>query len=538
MPKPSRHKCDGVSSGSRSLLRRFLRDDRGIAALYIGLSSTLLFGATALAFDVGRVMSLQSELQAAADAAALAGAAELDRQSNAITRAKAAAGCPGSGVSGAFGTNNQTFATDGNGTAVSVVFCVFFSTLTTPDGALLPPNTSAQGGSATTADNAAAFIKVVVQQRSMANALITLVGGPQMASTTATATAGFSTITCKPMQLMICNPNEVAGNPFNPSPGQELFMSYSGGQAQAPGNWGLMDAPPVVSAAAQACGVTPGGNGAPVIEAYLGNAKPIGCFTTDQLITRPGKPTPVAPALNALLDMYDGSGGDPLSSTGPKATCYPPAPNVVKGYYNTTGSGCPNSGPVSNATAFPFPQDTAFTSGGLQGNGNWDITTYWANNHGGAAPTDIQSVATTYAAAQGLPSPGSPIAVTGNPYGASIPSRYATYLYELAKPAMDVANTPTGHLENGAPACYKSPNDPNITPARRLLDIGVVNCNQQAVGGRSSITPGSMLQAFMILPADGGGSNPATPGIYLEMVKKVQADSGDGLLHTVVQLYR
>jgi Flp pilus assembly protein TadG len=536
MPKPSQHKRESMS-GSRGFLRRFLRDERGIAALYIGLSSVLLLGATALAFDLARVMSLQTELQSAADAAALAGAAELDRQTGAISRAKAAAGCPNGNatVQGAFGTNSQTFANDGNGTSVTVVFCVFFSSLTTPDGALLPPNTSAQGGSSTTTDNNAAFIKVVVQQRSLANAFITVVGGQQMASTIAAATAGQFTITCKPLQLMICNPNEPAG--FNPKPGQELFMSYAGGQFQAPGNWGLMDAPPVVSAASQACGVVPGGNGSPVIEAYLGSTAPIGCFSTDLLVTRPGKPTPVAPALNALLDMYDGLGGDPLSSTGPKAACYPPAPNVVKGYYNTAGSGCPNTGPVNNGTAMAFPQDSN-EPGTLQGNGNWDITTYWTNNHGGAAPADIQSVATTYANANGLPAPGPQLPVTGNTYGATIPSRYATYLYEIAKPAIDVANTPTGHMENGAPACYKTPTDPNITPARRLLNVGIVNCTQQGVGGRSAITPGSMLQAFMILPADGGGSNPANPGIYLEVVKQVQADTGDGILHTVVQLYR
>ena len=528
-------------------MRKFWADCRGMTALYIGLSAPLLFGLTALAFDLGRVMSLQSELQSAADAAALAGAAELDRQANAINRAKAAAGCPGSGVSGAFGTNSQSFATDGNGTGVSVVFCVFFSTLNAP-GALLPPNTSAQGGSATTSDNAANFIKVVVQQRSIANAFITLVGGPQIASTTATATAGFQLITCKPMQLMICNPNETAGLPFTPTPGQELFMPYSGGTASAPGNWGLLDPPPVVSSAAAACGVTGGGNGSPVIEAYLGSGAPIGCFATDTVVTRPGKPTPVAPALNALLDIYGDTSGnsqlDPLNSTN---SCFPPAKNVVKGYYNAAGTGCPNSGPVSNATAMPFPQDSAFTGGGVQGNGNWDITTYWANNHGGSlpipptvnSPNDIQSVATAYASANGLPSPGSPIPVTGNPAGSTIPSRYAVYLYEIAAPDMDVANTPTGHLENGAPACYSNPSDPNITAGRRLLDLGVVNCIQQGATGRSTVAPSNLVQAFMILPADGGGNNPApNTGIYLEVVKNVQVNSADGILHTVVQLYR
>jgi hypothetical protein len=384
---------------------------------------------------------------------------------------------------------------------------VFFSTLTTPDGALLPPNTSAQGGSSTTSDNAAAFIKVVVQQRSMANALITLVGGPKIASTTATATAGFQQISCKPMQLMICNPNEVSGKPFNPQPGQELVMPYSGGQSQAPGNWGLMDAPATVSAAAQACGVTPGGNGSPVIEAYLASAAPIGCFSTSQLITRPGKPTPVAPALDALFDWYHVPGNKVPSNS----SCFPPAPDVVKGM---DGAACSPS-PATPPAAYGFPDDSAFT--GILGNGNWDLNTYWANNHGGAPPAAL----TTFA--QGL----SPSGITP----AGIPSRYATYLYEINNTLVPKAGTPAGHLENGAPACYFKPSDPNITASRRLIDIGLVNCNQQGVGGRSAITPYGMLQTFMTRPTDGTGIN-------FEVVKTVTANSGDGVLHTIVQLYR
>ena len=493
----------------------FWQDARGMTALYIGLAAPLLFGLTALAIDLGRVMSLQSELQSAADAAALAGAAELDRQTNAITRAEAAAGCPESGVSGAFGTNSQTFATDGDGTGVSVVSCTFFSTLNAA-GPLLPPNGSAQGGSATTRDNAANFIKVVVQVRTVANAFITLVGGPQAASTTATATAGFTQITCKPMQLMICNPAEGTTSSFSPQPGQELFMPYSGGTASAPGNWGLMDAPPTVSAAAQSCGVTPGGNSAPVIEAYLGQAQPIGCFATDLLVTRPGKPTPVAPALNVLLDYYNGAGVSRADS------CFPPALNVTKGMDGPACSPNPDAPPAAEA----FPQDSTFTFSGALGNGNWDINNYWAYNHtssaGCTSPTCYPSALTTFA--QNM----SPSGMTP----AGIPSRYATYLYEINQNMIPTAGTPSAsHKENGAPACYFNLADPNITASRRLVDIGLVNCNQQRVGGRSTITPYGVLQVFMIRPTDSNG-------LYFVVVKQVQAGSGDGILNNVVQLYR
>ncbi len=64
------------------------RDDRGAAAIITGLSIVLLFGMVALVVDVGELYQTRSELQNAADAAALAAAEHIDNPSQAVAAAQ------------------------------------------------------------------------------------------------------------------------------------------------------------------------------------------------------------------------------------------------------------------------------------------------------------------------------------------------------------------------------------------------------------------------------------------------------------------
>ena len=77
-------------ASSRGMLRRLLRDRRGVVAVYTAILAPVLIGFAALSVDISRYMTLNTELQSAADAAALAGAAELDGRADAIERAKLA----------------------------------------------------------------------------------------------------------------------------------------------------------------------------------------------------------------------------------------------------------------------------------------------------------------------------------------------------------------------------------------------------------------------------------------------------------------
>ncbi len=60
-------------------LRSLARHVRGTVAVYVAICAPVLLGIGALTLDLGRLMSVNTHLQSAADAAAMAGAASLDR---------------------------------------------------------------------------------------------------------------------------------------------------------------------------------------------------------------------------------------------------------------------------------------------------------------------------------------------------------------------------------------------------------------------------------------------------------------------------
>lgn len=69
-----------------------IKDESGQALVIVALSVVVLFGATAMSVDLGMAYNAKAELQAAADAAALAGAQELPNATEAIKAAKSYAG--------------------------------------------------------------------------------------------------------------------------------------------------------------------------------------------------------------------------------------------------------------------------------------------------------------------------------------------------------------------------------------------------------------------------------------------------------------
>src|SRR3954451_18195408 len=71
--------------------RRLFRNNSGAVAPVVALSLVGLIAAGGVAFDYARLASLDTELQDAADQAALAAATQLDGKPDAATRASAAA---------------------------------------------------------------------------------------------------------------------------------------------------------------------------------------------------------------------------------------------------------------------------------------------------------------------------------------------------------------------------------------------------------------------------------------------------------------
>src|SRR5437016_1216859 len=100
----------------RSLTESFLRDDDGNALVFVAIMLPVLVGFALLAIDMSRANSLHNDMQSGADAFALAAAAELDGNSDAITRANNAIANlltdPAKG-------NKTKFSTSGNHTLVA-----------------------------------------------------------------------------------------------------------------------------------------------------------------------------------------------------------------------------------------------------------------------------------------------------------------------------------------------------------------------------------------------------------------------------------
>ncbi len=75
----------------KSLLRNLWTSKSGAVLIYVAFGLPMLLGAMALSVDLGRVFILNTELKDFSDAAALAGAAELDGRVGARVASEAAA---------------------------------------------------------------------------------------------------------------------------------------------------------------------------------------------------------------------------------------------------------------------------------------------------------------------------------------------------------------------------------------------------------------------------------------------------------------
>ncbi len=226
-------------------LRSLVQDVRGAVAVYVAIVAPILLGIGALTIDLGRLMTINTQLQSAADAAALSGSRELDRFSGARDNARATA-------AGAV-ANLQTFAAGGADVSIDTTNCAdppvapcirFLKSLPASDG---DPITAANLAAT---DAEARFIEVHVAARTVTNVLITLVGGPAISSTSATAVAGNDPVICNIPSMFLCNPTEDPDNTnlensvdYAALGGRQMELFHQGqggGGFLTPGNFGLL----------------------------------------------------------------------------------------------------------------------------------------------------------------------------------------------------------------------------------------------------------------------------------------------------------
>jgi hypothetical protein len=454
------------------LLRNFVGDDRGQAMVFVAILIPALVGFSLLTVDMSRVNNLHSDLQNAADAFALAGAAELDGTSDAITRADRA-------ITNLVANESRLSTAGPHTLVIGDIDHIYLDDLPDDSVALDENGWDPDGNDySTTNPLLARFVMITVDPTGFATIFpASMLGSTDSFNVGATAVAGFKRSVCDATPMFICNPFEAAGTSIQDAfaAGQTYsreFRALKTSSAPGPGNFGLLQTTvPLREAFAK-------GNGGQCYEQYA--------VTTKTGVTLGH----VNSGLNVRFDIYSGS----LSSF--KAdSAYRPAVNVRKGADKT--SNCNNLKLAADGSAMGFPTGTSglyySDQSGVSGDG-WDRNGYWSINHGVATMPMI-------------PSASNPVA-TNRP-----PSRYDIYRYEIANPSL-VSDHAGGknNGETGVPACYNTASvtltDPAGTPSpgvdRRIIVAAVVNCQANAtkIAGQTELQPDGYISIFLTNPIE------------------------------------
>lgn len=492
----------------RSFLpRRFRRDDRGQVLLHFAIIVPVLLAVIGIALEGGSFMHLNSDLQELADASALAGAKELDGAADALTRATDAATNL---------LNNDPKWSNIAQSGVQITAPVFFSQIT-------PSQVT------TTDPKQARFIRVTTINRGVSTSFPRAVNANNDNFTAATATAQVSYQTCKPLQSFMCNPWE--GEQTYRGGAKNFLSKVPIGTMihlldwkTAPGNWGLID--------------PPGVNQNPHNQSpFWAQQSAGGCITGSTGSPRPGNVSKFAvDGMNVRFNSPVGSGDESVS-----------APIVINGYKvkgnnysckqygstddswtQTTGQ---NQGAAPNGTgsqtginfkqanqdanaasyrsycnanpvigSCPLPRDRNLSSTNIIGNGPHidDLRAYWTNHHPGTLPDGVTT-------------------------------RWQIYQLEVAGAGDAGVWKSTG--EPHAPTCS---NATAGTAERRLINVGIVDCNYWSINGNSDPLPAKLLvgKFFMTESALNDGS------IYAELVDIHEANDEGGAQFQLIQLVR
>ena len=491
----------------RALAKRLLSDQSGAIAAVYALALPMLIMAGGVAFDYARLAAMDTELQNAADQAALAAASQLDGSGTAITRATSAA--QGMVV------NKTLFANDGNasGTTVTVLALVFYDFY----------DAANDTGTTTSDPTKAKYVKVTVDDRVAKYALTPIMGAISSGKINASAVAGLGGSICKVPPLMMCNPG-TAAYPSTADIGKGLLLQYGGGDAYTPGNYGYLDFGPGASELKEALGA---------------NDDIANCIVADTLKTEPGNKASVPESLNVRFDMFQngltnvcapGTGKcspamntrkdvlhleEVITSTKKNKTSDHPVSSCT---WANGGSDwilppvqyAPNSAGISvTPTNMGLPRDICHAKAlngtcvnKRFGDGNWDEALYFAVNHAGLDGGATNLSLATSAAGKTL---------------SNTLTRYDVYRWELSKPALSsrIAQHAYTSETQGQSVVEKTTNycsysQPQIATGvaatstqrdRRILTAAVVDCASGEVRGSTNIRVQSWIDLFLVEPS-------------------------------------
>lgn len=530
-----------------------LRDESGAIAPTFALSLFALVAAGGIGFDYARLAAMDSELQNAADQAALAAVGQLDGQPGACSRA--------SGAAVGLVANRTLLANEVGGNRNIVVTA---ETACDATGRIR----FWQNSTKTTAANSdanARFVEVQVNARTARYALTPIVGAMSSGAIDATAFAGLGSAICKVPPVMICNPGESGGNlTFDASTyigkGIRLVSVGGGNGSWAPGNFGYLNS-------------GGGSNGAPGLREALGWSSPPGdCIGQTGVNTKPGASVSVTDALNTRFDIYDSNVSCPTGGACPASINS--RKDVARAGNANGGNSCRlhNQGwqevaaagrylPSSATAALPVgttplalghPRDmchsvTSGTSGYCTtpvGDGLWDRDAYFRANY--VRTNGTRWTASEWRANTGL---STSVATTASNYA----SRYNVYAWEIANrgstvdgvtvlaPRITSGAGPNALRSYGLPVCsptagYGAGTVPAATTVdRRRISIAVINCTANSVNGNSTNVPVlKWIEMFLVEPSIARDRTNAGD-VYAEVIGETTAGGAGATAGQVVR---
>ena len=501
----------------RSILgfaRTLWNDTDGIILPYVTVLLVVIVGVSVLALDGSRYVGLQTQLQQGADALALAGAAQLDGTTNAITNA-----C--SVINSGVVTNGTRFGS-GSDPNVQVSTIKFIASLPASDSTQI---TSYLGDCTadTTASVQARYVEVTVQPVTMQTILPAgFFGGATNVSTAAYAVAGNNPVLCDFTPVFICNPFERTGmsagdavqtlqDADQNTAGQKqrliaLKNFDSNIAAEHAGQVGYVT-PTTGAFPAGLCGPSAGGNNStPGLGQVIALDAPPVCINSkgNTVNLQAINDATALAGWNTRFGLYTNGFGNCKSA-------YPPDINVRKGFLpqgqnnwcaaNPDGS-WPTGGTTDGSSSLPLDNGSTLSGGscpstfnGCVGNGQWNCQGYLTAVYGAGA----SSIKTSIEASTG--------GVCGNGTTTSTTiSRYTVYNYEVNNASLLILHNPSSSCgtqgnppcETGTPQCLGATGMAN----RRLITTAIVNCDLEAnaVVTGASIPTAAFGKFFMALP--------------------------------------
>jgi len=513
----------------RASWRRLTGTKRGAVAPTVALSLFALIGMGGIAFDYAHLADLDTELQQAADEAALAAATQLDGSAGSRARATAAAQ--------SLLSNTSLFASDAGADAddprkVTIADVTFYQSY---DEAL------DTYGDLASNDSNALVVQVAVGGRIANFALTPVVGALSSGTINAEAVASLASAVCNVPPLMMCAP---AGTDFPTAAdiGKGVLLQPGPNVgAWAPGDYGYMDF----------------GDGASGVKINLGrNNETAGCVDMSSGIpTEPGNKASVTDTLNSRFDLYPVASSNCNTATGD----YCPAENVHKDLAKTfeveVNGDAPPAAPPANpgcgaagqklintvnavdqngfSQSVPpqgLPRDTCHLGGSCGGDkfgdGIWARDAYLGATHGTDATTVATAVGKTSATL----------------------TRYDVYKWELADKVNRLASksindvVPPVFKEQGKSGkgkytftnrcTFPQPVNGTGVPSsptqkdRRLLTVAAVDCT--GLNGKGNVTVKQWVDVFLVQPSlDRPAPGGSKEQIYVEIVGVAKRPNGE-----------